>query len=437
MKLDVNALRYMSKEEFRTLVAVEIGQKNHEIVPVTLIDTIAGLKHGGTMRYLRTLLRYKLVHHDNSKYDGYRLTYLGYDFLAIKTMVNRGTVSSVGRQIGVGKESDVFEVMDEGGRVMALKLHRLGRTSFRAVKSKRDYLRNRSSFSWLYLSRLAALKEYAFMTALGKHGLPVPEAIDHNRHAVLMSLVDACPLVQVRELVNPGVVYRGLMELMVRLTELGLIHCDFNEFNLLVDDDEKLTLIDFPQMVSTSHSNAEELFERDVDCIIRFFKKKLGYIPEHDDTLPYLRPDFKAVVARSSGTLDVELAASGFQKQHQDVLERFARPGRDGDAGASGDEADDAGHNAAELKMQPPTPIQGHDEPANEGSGGAAQAHADGSDDEAGLASFAAQEQAVHQRVVQQQKKVGMRKAVSRATRNAQKSSSHKGRKQTASSIDW
>ena len=37
--------------------------------------------------------------------DGFRLTYLGYDFLAIKTLVNRGIFTSVGRQIGVGKES--------------------------------------------------------------------------------------------------------------------------------------------------------------------------------------------------------------------------------------------------------------------------------------------------------------------------------------------
>lgn len=58
---------------------------------------------------------------------------------------------------------DIFEVANEDGTVMAMKLHRLGRTSFRAVKSKRDYLRHRSSFSWLYLSRLAALKEFAFM----------------------------------------------------------------------------------------------------------------------------------------------------------------------------------------------------------------------------------------------------------------------------------
>lgn len=58
---------------------------------------------------------------------------------------------------------DIFEVVTPEGETMALKLHRLGRTSFRAVKSKRDYLKHRNSYSWLYLSRLAALKEYAFM----------------------------------------------------------------------------------------------------------------------------------------------------------------------------------------------------------------------------------------------------------------------------------
>ena len=55
-------------------------------------------------------MKAKLVHHESTKYDGYRLTYLGYDYLAIKTLVNRGVITGVGRQIGVGKEADVFEV---------------------------------------------------------------------------------------------------------------------------------------------------------------------------------------------------------------------------------------------------------------------------------------------------------------------------------------
>lgn len=37
-----------------------------------------------------------------------------------------------------------------------------------------------------------------------------------------------------------------------------------------VNDDDELTLIDFPQMVSTSHANAQELFDRDVECVLRY-----------------------------------------------------------------------------------------------------------------------------------------------------------------------
>lgn len=77
--------------------------------------------------------------------------------------------------------SDVRQVMDAESQVVIMKLHRLGRISFRAVKNKRDYLRHRRNYNWLYLSRLAAMGEYAFMSALAKRGFPVPEPIDQNR----------------------------------------------------------------------------------------------------------------------------------------------------------------------------------------------------------------------------------------------------------------
>ena len=305
----------------------------HEIVPAQLVDTIAGLKHGGTFKCLRNLLRHKLVHHDGQKYDGYRLTTLGYDFLAIRALTARGSIAGVGRQIGVGKESDVFEVMDDDGNVMALKLHRLGRTSFRAVKSKRDYMKRGSHFSWLYLSRLAALKEFAFMKALGDAGLPVPRAIEVNRHAVLMSLIDAHPMVQVQQLGNPRKVYGECMSVLVKLSQLGLVHCDYNEFNLLISEEEELTLIDFPQMVSISHPNAQELFERDVEGVVRFFEKKLGYLPEGDPALELVRPRFEDSLPPVGSSTDGEggkvkgideiLRASGFKKEHESTLERF------------------------------------------------------------------------------------------------------------------
>ena len=39
---------------------------------------------------------------------------------------------------------------------------------------------------------------------------------------------------QVRELGNPGRVYGQLMDLAQGLAARGLVHCDFNEFNVLV-----------------------------------------------------------------------------------------------------------------------------------------------------------------------------------------------------------
>ena len=42
--------------------------------------------------------------------EGVRLTYGGYDFLALKAFSSRETVISVGQQIGVGKESDIYLV---------------------------------------------------------------------------------------------------------------------------------------------------------------------------------------------------------------------------------------------------------------------------------------------------------------------------------------
>ena len=71
---------------------------------------------------------------EHYRYDGYKLTYLGYDYLALRAMMKRGNIVSVGRRIGVGKESDIYLVQNEEGETLALKLQRLGRVSFRAIK---------------------------------------------------------------------------------------------------------------------------------------------------------------------------------------------------------------------------------------------------------------------------------------------------------------
>jgi RIO kinase 2 len=305
------------------------------------------------------------------------LAYGGLDYLALNTHQKNKSIYSVGNQVGVGKESDIIVVADSTGSQRILKIHRLGRISFRSVKSNRDYLRHRTSASWMYMSRLAAMKEFAFMKALREHGFPVPEPIAQNRHTIVMSLIDAFPLRQISSVPDPAWLYSELIDMILRLARYGLIHGDFNEFNILVKEDPvekpspadqsgkeekpaensteeiKLTpiLIDFPQMVSMDHPNAEMYFDRDVQCVKRYFQRRFGFTS--DEAGPFFADAKKLVGTGGAARLDVEVSASGFSKKMAKELEAYMKEvGVDGDGRGSGDEQEDEDEDGDEDQEQ-------------------------------------------------------------------------------------
>lgn len=55
--------------------------------------------------------------------------------------------------------ADVFLAADDKDNELVIKLHRLGRISFRQIKNKRDYLLHRKSASWLYVLLLRCLHD--------------------------------------------------------------------------------------------------------------------------------------------------------------------------------------------------------------------------------------------------------------------------------------
>ncbi|PKI85906.1 non-specific serine/threonine protein kinase [Malassezia vespertilionis] len=412
MRLDPTDVRYITADSFRVLTAVEMGSKNHEVVPSSLIAQISALRHAGINKLVSDLAKRKLVSRvQNNAYDGVRLTYGGYDYLAVRALSKRKSIYSVGHRIGVGKESDINLVASEDGEQRVLKIHRLGRISFRKVKEKRDYMGKRSSASWMYMSRLAAEREFEFMQALHKFGYPVPTPIDQARHTIVMSFEDAYPLRQIVALPEDQVhkLYSVLMALIVRLAHDGLIHGDFNEFNLLVreiheededededaqntevateellqieskgvvvekgkgferlvvaqdseeeeeeeeDDDEECIeiadgvqvepiLIDFPQMVSIDHANAEYYFTRDVDCIRRFFKTRFRYESSEYPTFAQVM----AAMPHHRDRIDRITKASGYGRLVQkDPLDSLFERMRMGDAAieVAGDSSTDA-----------------------------------------------------------------------------------------------
>ncbi|EDS42934.1 serine/threonine-protein kinase rio2 [Culex quinquefasciatus] len=189
---------------------------------------------------------------------------MGYDYLALKSLTLRGSVAGFGNQIGVGKESNIYTVGDEEGDPLCLKLHRLGRVCFRNVKEKRDYHGKRHKISWLYLSRISATRELTYMKALYDRGFPVPRPVDFNRHCL----------------------YDDLINLIVRLGNCGVIHGDFNEFNVIItEEDRRPILIYFPQIVSTSHPNADIDLEREDELDREVLCSGYGFTQEMEEDL--------------------------------------------------------------------------------------------------------------------------------------------------------
>ncbi|XP_014220904.1 serine/threonine-protein kinase RIO2 [Trichogramma pretiosum] len=278
-KLDVKMMRYLSREDFRVLTAIEMGMKNHELVNLALIAQIANLPRGGLIKVLHELVKHELLCFErNRRYEGYRLTNKGYDYLALKALAARDLIDRFGTQIGVGKESNIYTVSKkDSDEIYCLKLHRLGRTCFKQVKNKRYYHEKRSYMSWLYLSRVSATKEFLYMTALYDRGFPVPKPIDYNRHCIIMELIEGVPLCNVKDVENKDELYDALMKIICKLAYCGVVHGDFNEFNIMITDDGKPIMIDFPQMISIDNEEAEMYFNRDVKGVRDFFRRRFDY----------------------------------------------------------------------------------------------------------------------------------------------------------------
>jgi RIO kinase 2 len=87
----------MNAQDFRVMEAVEKGMKNHSLVPMPLITSIANLRHGGCHKIISSLLRDKLLSHERkNSYDGYRITNAGYDILALHNLKVRGFIAAFG-----------------------------------------------------------------------------------------------------------------------------------------------------------------------------------------------------------------------------------------------------------------------------------------------------------------------------------------------------
>lgn len=382
MQLDTRVLQFISRDGWRCLLAIEAGMEKMEYVPKNVVSQRAQLRSQGIHRMLGDLMEYGLVAYEKQKaYEGYRLTWKGSDYIALQSLMKRGLLDMVGCRIGVGKEADVH-IASCNGRTVALKIHRLGRTSFRCAKSKRSYLRpGENRKGWLHLSKLSAAKEHEHLNSIHEAGLPVPKSEGHDRHMIVMSFIDGVILNKLTKPMllaysTPGEAETAgevktvklvgdcrtleqdeekkggreleeeeeeeeneegnedgdteeeaiisdedaevcakfavklsdtLFALLVQLAQAGVVHGDYNEFNIIYEPrSASMTLIDFPQVISVAHPEAPFYFERDVRSVRDFLARRFDLVFD-DDALPRFEDIVTAEVKELAGRKQLSL----------------------------------------------------------------------------------------------------------------------------------
>lgn len=268
-------IKSMEKEDFRILRAIERGMRRSDTVKINDIGFYSGLKMEEVRFRLDKTHKNDLIIRESKGDVSYKLNSKGYDLLALHSLVGNGTIAQLGMEIGKGKESDVYKCINDDEKVMTLKIFRIGRTSFRKIKQLRSFIGERRHFSWLFVNFLAAKREFQALEKLAPLELNTPEPIGLNRHIIVMEYIDGKELNNLIEIEDPVYIFNEIIDqVRVIYKEANLVHGDLGEFNILINTDGDILIIDWPQWIPTSHPNQIIVLRRDIENICMFFEKR-------------------------------------------------------------------------------------------------------------------------------------------------------------------
>ncbi len=284
-------LTKLDRDDIRVLTAIEIGMIKHQTVPVQELLRLTKFSKRKLEYQLLRVYRQDLIYREIEPYLGYLINYNAYDLLALNNIVKAGVIDFLGPSIGVGKEADVFEGITSEDKTVAVKFHRLGRTSFRDTKRKREYLSRTGHTSWLYQSRLAAEFEFRALQLMYKAEVSVPEPIYQNRNCIVMQFIEGSQLSDIISLEEPEEFLTDILDNMRIVYKNGVIHTDLSEYNIMIDPDGKDWIIDWPQYISTTHANAEDILERDIGNVSNYFMRKHGTSMTVEEAVEYVKKE--------------------------------------------------------------------------------------------------------------------------------------------------
>jgi RIO kinase 2 len=271
LKDSARIVKNLENLEYRVLKVFVSSIKHHQIINNHNILSYSNL-HKDRVKYaVESLLKLKLI---SKTQNGFKLLTAGLDVYALKLLVDSGIILGIGNSLGIGKESDVVEAISEIQQQRAVKFFRIGRISFTDTKRKRSLEKNKNVNNWLLINIEAAKREYDFLVKLKSTKMNIATPYFRSMHSIVMDRINGLRLIEIRNLPNPIEIFDKVFEQIRISYNEKIINGDLSEYNILLDENNDIWIIDWPQAVTLEHPNAEFLIRRDLHNIIRYFRRK-------------------------------------------------------------------------------------------------------------------------------------------------------------------
>ena len=271
LKDSASIVKKIENMEYRVLKVFVSSIKHHEIINNHNILSYSKLHKDRVEYALESLLKLKLIAKTEK---GFKLLTAGLDVYALKILVDSGIILGIGNSLGIGKESDVVEAVSEIDQKRAVKFFRIGRISFTDTKRKRSLEKNKNVNNWLLINIEAAKREYDFLVKLNSTKMNIATPYFRSMHSIVMNRINGVRLIEIRNLEDPReIFYKVFKQIKIAYKE-NIINGDLSEYNILLDENNDIFIIDWPQAVTLEHPNAEFLIRRDIHNVIRYFTRK-------------------------------------------------------------------------------------------------------------------------------------------------------------------
>jgi RIO kinase 1 len=209
--------------------------------------------------------------------------------LSVSRLVSQGQFESIDFPISTGKEGGVFRAT-KGGEFRAVKVYRIGNTTFRHLPEYAlEALRRQTSIrNYGGLIVAWTRREHTVLGRLTDAGVRVPRPYGHLRNVLVMEFIEegGAPAPRLRDAVieDADAVYQDLVEQIRKMVRTAhLVHGDLSPYNTLYANG-KIVLIDVAQALPTDHPQAVSLLERDLANYARFLAR-LGVDVSTDEFL--------------------------------------------------------------------------------------------------------------------------------------------------------